>query len=118
MRISEWSSDVCSSYLRPRDLLRAGVLRCGNEVVQPAGQGTPGVGRSRRVRSRGVGYDATCPTKKEEPMARKPNYDFERNERERLKAEKKAKTADEKTERTEEDRVGTECDRSSRTRWT
>src|SRR3546814_9316665 len=73
---------------RPRDLLRAGVLRCGNEVVQPAGQGTPGVGRSRRVRSRGVGYDATCLTKKEEPMARKPDYDFERKERERLKSEK------------------------------
>src|SRR3546814_12887631 len=47
-------------------------------------------------RSRGVGYDATCLTKKEEPMARKPNYDFERKERERLKAEKKAKRAAEK----------------------
>lgn len=29
-------------------------------------------------------------------MARKPNYDFERRERERLKAEKKAKRAEEK----------------------
>lgn len=29
-------------------------------------------------------------------MARKPNYDFERRERERLKAEKKAKRAAEK----------------------
>ena len=31
-------------------------------------------------------------------MARKPNYDFERRERERLKAEKKAKRAAEKKE--------------------
>ena len=31
-------------------------------------------------------------------MARKPNYDFERNERARLKAEKKAKRAAEKAE--------------------
>src|SRR3546814_6519395 len=52
-------------------------------------------------RSRGVGYDATCLTKKEEPMARKPNYDFERKERERLKAEKKAKRAAEKKEAAE-----------------
>ena len=31
-------------------------------------------------------------------MARRPNYDFERKERERLKAEKKAQRADEKRE--------------------
>lgn len=31
-------------------------------------------------------------------MARKPNYDFERRERERLKAEKKAQRAAEKKE--------------------
>ena len=31
-------------------------------------------------------------------MARKPNYDFERKERDRLKAEKKAKRAAEKKE--------------------
>ena len=31
-------------------------------------------------------------------MARRPNYNFERKERERLKAEKKAKRADEKKE--------------------
>ncbi|MCK5445583.1 MAG: hypothetical protein KAI73_08165 [Rhodospirillaceae bacterium] len=31
-------------------------------------------------------------------MAKKPNYDFERRERERLKAEKKAKRAVEKKE--------------------
>lgn len=31
-------------------------------------------------------------------MARKPNYDFERRERERLKVEKKAKRAAEKKE--------------------
>jgi hypothetical protein len=31
-------------------------------------------------------------------MARHPNYNFERKERERLKAEKKAKRADEKRE--------------------
>ena len=31
-------------------------------------------------------------------MARKPNYDFERRERDRLKAEKKAKRAAEKRE--------------------
>lgn len=31
-------------------------------------------------------------------MARKPNYDFERRERDRLKAEKKARRADEKKE--------------------
>jgi len=31
-------------------------------------------------------------------MARKPNYDFERKERERLKAEKKAKRLAEKKE--------------------
>lgn len=31
-------------------------------------------------------------------MARKPNYDFERKERARLKAEKKAKRAAEKAE--------------------
>ena len=31
-------------------------------------------------------------------MARKPNYSFERRERERLKAEKKAKRASEKKE--------------------
>ena len=31
-------------------------------------------------------------------MARRPNYNFERKERERLKAKKKAKRADEKKE--------------------
>lgn len=35
-------------------------------------------------------------------MARKPNYDFERKERERLKAEKKAKRAAEKKQAKEE----------------
>ncbi len=35
-------------------------------------------------------------------MARKPNYNFERRERERLKAEKKAKRAAEKKEAREE----------------
>jgi len=35
-------------------------------------------------------------------MARKPNYDFERRERDRLKAEKKAKRAAEKKEAREE----------------
>jgi hypothetical protein len=35
-------------------------------------------------------------------MARKPNYDFERKERDRLKAEKKAKRAAEKKEAGEE----------------
>ena len=35
-------------------------------------------------------------------MARKPNYNFERKERERLKAEKKAKRAAAKTEAREE----------------
>ena len=35
---------------------------------------------------------------KRETMARKPNYDFERRERERLKSEKKAKRAAEKRE--------------------
>lgn len=35
-------------------------------------------------------------------MARKPNYDFERRERERLKAEKKAKRAADKKEAREE----------------
>ncbi|MEK9722894.1 MAG: hypothetical protein VW405_05345 [Rhodospirillaceae bacterium] len=35
---------------------------------------------------------------REDPMARKPNYSFERHERERLKAEKKAKRAAAKKE--------------------
>lgn len=35
-------------------------------------------------------------------MAKKPNYDFERRERERLKAEKKAKRAAEKQQAREE----------------
>eukprot|EP00747_Dinoflagellata_sp_TGD_P054003 gnl/TRDRNA2_/TRDRNA2_148773_c1_seq1.p2 gnl/TRDRNA2_/TRDRNA2_148773_c1~~gnl/TRDRNA2_/TRDRNA2_148773_c1_seq1.p2 ORF type:complete len:126 (+),score=12.42 gnl/TRDRNA2_/TRDRNA2_148773_c1_seq1:133-510(+) len=35
-------------------------------------------------------------SKDEKPMARKPNYSFERRERDRLKAEKKAKRAAEK----------------------
>lgn len=35
-------------------------------------------------------------------MAKKPNYDFERRERERLKAEKKAKRAADKKEAREE----------------
>lgn len=35
-------------------------------------------------------------------MARKPNYDFERKERERLKAEKKAKRLAEKKEAREQ----------------
>lgn len=35
-------------------------------------------------------------------MARKPNYDFERRERERLKAEKKAKRAQEKKDAREQ----------------
>ena len=35
-------------------------------------------------------------------MARKPNYDFERKERDRLKAEKKAKRAAEKKDAREE----------------
>jgi hypothetical protein len=40
-------------------------------------------------------------------MARKPNYDFERKERDRLKAEKKAKRAAEKQQaRDEKSRQG------------
>src|SRR3546814_12046305 len=92
--------------------LNDAIPRC-NEGVQPAGQGTPGVGGSRRVRSRGVGYDATCLTEKEEPMARKPNYDFERKERERLKAEKKATRAAEKKEAAEKQEEAAEKSRQS-----
>ena len=38
----------------------------------------------------------TAPQRVVKPMARKPNYDFERKERERLKNEKKAARASEK----------------------
>ena len=41
-------------------------------------------------------------------MARKPNYDFERRERERLKAEKKVKRAAEKNEAQEKKREPSE----------
>ncbi len=44
-------------------------------------------------------------------MARKPNYSFERRERERLKAEKKAKRASEKKEAREPAPFGPSDDR-------
>lgn len=44
-------------------------------------------------------------------MARKPNYDFERRERERLKAEKKAKrAADKKAAREQASQTNTESE--------
>jgi hypothetical protein len=48
-------------------------------------------------------------------MARKPNYDFERKERDRLKAEKKAKRAAEKKAASEaKSRQGETLDESNR----
>jgi len=43
-------------------------------------------------------------------MARKPNYDFERKERERLKAEKKARRAAEKKDAREANSSSSDAD--------
>jgi hypothetical protein len=48
------------------------------------------------------------PANKEAPMARKPNYDFEKKERERLKAAKKAARAEEKAKTAETQANGAE----------
>src|SRR3546814_7193271 len=52
MRISDWSSDVCSSDLGGRNPLRCGGRQCGPEVGRHCADRTVPE-RSRRTRSRG-----------------------------------------------------------------
>src|SRR3546814_6350935 len=58
MRISDWSSDVCSSYLRPRPLHTPPawtVARGGNAATTPAGR-VENANAAARVEPRREGY--------------------------------------------------------------
>src|SRR3546814_17355726 len=60
MRISDWSSDVCSSDLGGRNPLRCGGRQCGPEVGRHCADRTVPE-RSRRTRSRGGRYRQGSP---------------------------------------------------------
>src|SRR3546814_6933049 len=53
MRISDWSSDVCSSDLHPQDLIKNFFLLVARQIVQRACQeGTAGGGTGTRLHCR------------------------------------------------------------------
>src|SRR3546814_15112790 len=104
MRISDWSSDVCSSDL----------------IIKDIGQATPGLGTvisaaeaTRDAARLGTAY-------KEVRELRDKNAAFAAakvRRRENIEAAIKTLKADDTKKRSEERRVGTECVSTCRSRW-
>src|SRR3546814_16539821 len=96
MRISDWSSDVCSSDLGGRNPLRCGGRQCGPEVGRHCADRTVPE-RSRRTRSRGGRYRQGSPGRAGKRLRRN-------------------RVVARESQRSEERRVGKECVSQCRSR--